>query len=112
MTKKTIDFQTRSLMKIGKISQHNLGLRPLHTDFINNDESQGYHVTFVSGSDDPTNGPKPKQLKDFTDIELAEEVANNPGNAEAFRMWVKRNVLQDTMSRWGHFKSIISGRVT
>ena len=72
MTKETIDYPTRDLMKQGKSQKHLQGFRPLHTDFINNDESQGYRVTFANGPDDPDNGPN--------------------------------------MSRWQHFKAVISGR--
>jgi len=55
MTEEIIDYPTRDLMKQGKILKHPQGFRPLHTDFINNDESQGYRVTFVDGPDDPDN---------------------------------------------------------
>ena len=55
MTKETIDYPTRDLMKQGKSQKHSQGFRPLHTNFINNDESQGYRVTFVDGPDDPDN---------------------------------------------------------
>ncbi len=58
MTKEIINYLTRDLMKQGKILKHSQGLRPLHTDFINNDESQGYRVTFVDGTDDPNNSPE------------------------------------------------------
>jgi len=57
MTKEIIDYLTRDLMKQGKILKHSQGLSALHTDFINNDESQGYRVTFVNGLDDPDNDP-------------------------------------------------------
>jgi len=57
MTKQIIDYPTRDLMKIGKTSFNALGSRVLHTDFVNNDESQGYRVTFVDGIDDPNNDP-------------------------------------------------------
>lgn len=39
-----------------KIRNEN-GWISLHTDFINNDELQGYRVTFVNGQDDPNNDP-------------------------------------------------------
>ena len=58
MTKEIIDYPTRELMKIGKKEKHDLGLRSLHTDFINNDEKQGYRITFVNGTDDPNNAPE------------------------------------------------------
>jgi len=56
--KEIIDYPTRFFMKAGKKDKHSQGLRSLHTDFINNDESQGYRVTFVDGIDDPNNEPK------------------------------------------------------
>ena len=58
MTKEIIDYQTRAEMKIGKKEKNLLGLRSLHIDFINNDEKQGFRVTFVSGLDDPNNAPE------------------------------------------------------
>ena len=58
MTKEIIDYSSRELMKIGKKEKHQQELRPLHTDFINNDEKQGYRVTFVNGTDDPDNAPE------------------------------------------------------
>ena len=45
-------------MKQGKTTFHGKGFRSLHTDFINNDEKQGYRVTFVNGVDDPHNAPE------------------------------------------------------
>lgn len=55
MTIEIINYPTRDLMKQGKILKHSQRFRPLHTDFVNNDESQGYRVTFVDGTDDPDN---------------------------------------------------------
>ena len=80
MTKEIIDYLTKAEMKTGKETKHSEGLRPQHTDFVNNDESQGYRVTFVNGVDDPYNSPenvaeqeaeeaqrtKDKELKDKT----------------------------------------------
>lgn len=57
MTLEIIDYPTRDLMKTGKTLKHSQGFRSLHTDFINNDESDGYRVTFVNGLDDPNNDP-------------------------------------------------------
>ncbi len=56
----TIEFEnypTRDLMKRGKNQRTIDGWRSLHTDFINNKESDGYHVTYVNGLDDPDNDP-------------------------------------------------------
>ena len=33
------------------------GLRVLHPDFIDNDKSKGYRITYVDGLDDPHNSP-------------------------------------------------------
>lgn len=57
MTIETEDYSTTDLMKQGKKIRHDNGWRSLHTDFINNKESDGYHVTFVNGLDDPSNDP-------------------------------------------------------
>jgi len=57
MTKEIKVYRTRDLMKEGKRLMHTQKFRPLHTNFINNDESQGYEVTFVNGLDDPHNDP-------------------------------------------------------
>lgn len=63
MTIETEDYITRDLMKQGKKIRHSNGWRSLHTDFINNNESQGYHVTFVNGSDDSDNSPEADQRR-------------------------------------------------
>ena len=55
MTKEIINYITKNELDIGYKLKHSQGLRPLHIDFINNDESQGYRVTFVDGLDDPNN---------------------------------------------------------
>lgn len=59
----TEDYTTRTLMKSGKRQRHANGWRSLHTDFINNKESDGYHVTFVNGLDDPDNSPDADQRR-------------------------------------------------
>ena len=46
-------------MKTGKSIHASNGWRALHTDFINNKELDGYHVTFVNGIDDPIPPPDP-----------------------------------------------------
>ena len=57
MTIETEDYLTRDTMKTAKAIRVSNGWRSLHTDFIKNDESQGYHVTYVNGLDDPTPPP-------------------------------------------------------
>jgi len=57
MTIETEDYATKILMESGKQRRHNNGWRSLHTDFINNKESDGYHVTYVNGLDNPDNDP-------------------------------------------------------
>lgn len=37
------------------------GWSSLHTDFINNNERDGFKVTFVNGSDDPDNSDQEKE---------------------------------------------------
>lgn len=81
--KEIIDYPTRFFMKAGKKDKHSQGLRPLHTDFINNDESQGYRVTFVKGEDDPHNTPelvekrRVEKINNDRKIELKEKAENN-----------------------------------
>lgn len=57
-TKKIIEYSTREEYKIDSKLKNKNGFRVLHHDFINNDESQGHHVTFVKGVDDPSNAPE------------------------------------------------------
>ena len=80
MTKKTIDYQTRDEMNQGKTSFNAQGMRSLHTDFINNDEKQGYRVTFVNGIDDPNNAPEliAKRVQEKTNQLRKEELQNKP----------------------------------
>jgi len=58
MTIETENYPTRTIMETAKTIRNSNGWRSLHTDFINNKESDGYHVTFVNGSDDPHNSPE------------------------------------------------------
>jgi len=46
MTTKTIQYRTRTAMKADKILQGVIGFRSIHTDFKNNDENQGFIVTY------------------------------------------------------------------
>ena len=57
-TKKIIEYSTRDEYEIDAKLKNKDGLRVLHPDFINNDESQGHHVTYVKGLDDPDNAPE------------------------------------------------------
>lgn len=57
MTIEVIEYSSKDELKLGKKQYHDLGFVGLHTDFINNNESQGYRVTFVDGLDDPDNDP-------------------------------------------------------
>ena len=82
MTLEVIDYFTRDSMLQGKKEKHSQGLRPLHTDFINNKESDGYRVTFVNDSDDPHNSPEAiekqnaDKVKRKRDEELREKLRN------------------------------------
>lgn len=55
-------YPTRKVMKRQKEKMNQLGFRSLHTDFIDNDESKGYEVTFVNGSDDPHNSEEQREI--------------------------------------------------
>lgn len=55
---KIIEYSTREEMKLGKKEKTPQGFRPLHTDFKNNKESDGYLVNFVKGTKDPHNAPE------------------------------------------------------
>lgn len=58
MTIETEDYTTRTAIKIAKDIRTSNGWRSLHTDFINNDKSQGYRVTYVNEIDDPDKTPE------------------------------------------------------
>ena len=58
MTIETEDYTTRALMELGKDARNLNGWVSLNTDFINNNESDGFHVTFGKGTDDPSNSPE------------------------------------------------------
>ena len=82
MTIETEDYQTRALMKIEKENRNRNGWRALHTDFINNKELDGYHVTFVNGLDDPDNAPdvvakrEAQRLENIREEELRDKLKN------------------------------------
>ena len=78
MTIQFEDYLTRELMKQGMKIRHNNGWVPLHTDFINNKELDGFHVTFVNGSDDPANSSKAIQQRQemLRQKELKEKLKN------------------------------------
>jgi len=54
-------FRTRKIMKREKLIRTTNGWRPLHTDFVDNNESDGYRVTFVNGLDDSSNSDEAKE---------------------------------------------------
>ena len=58
MTIETEDYINRDSMKADKVIRASNGWRSLHTDFINNKESDGYRVTFVNGIDNEENSPE------------------------------------------------------
>ena len=58
MTKEIIDYPTSKEYKLDSIIKNKDGFRVLHPDFINNDEKQGYRITWVKGLDDPNNAPE------------------------------------------------------
>ena len=78
MTKETKDYQTREEMNQGKTLFIAQGMRSLHTDFINNDEKQGYRITWVNGLDDPNNAPQlvAKREQEETNQLRKEELQN------------------------------------
>ena len=80
MTKEIINYQTKAELKAGYTLKNNQGLRPLHTDFIDNDESKGYRVTFVNGLDDPNNAPElvAQRTQEKTNQLRKEELQNKP----------------------------------
>ena len=80
MTKEIKIYQTKDEMNIGKTTFRAQGMRSLHTDFINNDEKQGYRVTFVNGTDDPSNAPElvEERIQKQIDRIRKEELQNKP----------------------------------
>ena len=81
MTKEIINYNTFVLMKQGKKEKHSQSFRPLHTEFINNDEKQGYRVTFVNGLDDPNNAPELVAQREQEKIkQLRKEELQNKSN--------------------------------
>ena len=65
-------------MNLGEKSFNAQGMRSLHTNFKNNDESKGYLVTFVNGVDDPNNAPElvAKREQEKTNQLRKEELQN------------------------------------
>jgi len=68
-------YHTRKVMKREKTKMNELGFRSLHTDFIDNDESKGYRVTFVNGSDIPSIDPRPPNRR-LTQAQFIKELAD------------------------------------
>jgi len=74
LTKKTIDYSTRTELRAGILQENSQGWRNLHTDFINNNEADGFHVTYVNGADDPGNTPPPPK-RQLTKAQFEAELA-------------------------------------
>jgi len=79
MTVETENYPTRKVMKREKLKRTKNGWRSLHTDFINNKESDGFHVTFVNGLDDPSNSDQAKERKIKTRLQelLTQSIQND-----------------------------------
>lgn len=82
MTKVVKEYPTKDLMNQDKTIFNAQGLTTLHIDFINNNQADGYRVTFVSGKDDPNNTPeriaeRTKQELERTKIELLKQKAKD-----------------------------------
>jgi len=56
------DYRTRKVLRKEKQIRRTNGWNALHEDFINNDERQGYHVTYVNGTDDPANSEENREI--------------------------------------------------
>ena len=78
MTKEIIDYPTIEAYKADSIIKNKDGFRVLHPDFINNDESQGYRITWVKGLDDPNNAPElvEQREQEKTNRQRKEELNN------------------------------------
>jgi len=74
MTIEHENYLTRALMNRDQKVRGRSGWHSLHIHFINNDESQGYRVTYVNGTDDPHNIP-PIPPRTVTTRQLLEEIA-------------------------------------
>ncbi len=70
MTIRIIDYQTRQQMKNGHELQNRQGFRTKHIDFINNDESQGYHVTYTNDAEIISNAREYELSKKIRDSSL------------------------------------------
>lgn len=70
------DYSNRVLMKTAKKIRASNGWRALHTDFINNKESDGYQVTY-----DNTPDPPPLPKRQLTQRQFLDELAAQ-NNAE------------------------------
>ena len=74
------EYLTKELLDIDTVIQNGFGLRSLHTDFIDNDKSKGYRITWVNGLDDPNNAPQlvAKREQEETNQLRKEELQNKP----------------------------------
>ena len=85
MTQIIRSYLDRNSMKIGKRDMNVNGFRALHTDFINNDEKQGYRITF-----DNTLHIEPPQREmtagEFIEFLFGEyQIIHKPSTLERFR---------------------------
>ena len=71
MTQKIIHYANKSLMEAEKITEARLGFRAIHTDFTNNDERNGYDVTYDNRIDVAT--PKEQMTQNEFIQSLARE---------------------------------------
>ena len=71
MTTKTIHYDTRTLMESGKITEASNGFRATHTDFTNNNERDGFDVTYDDRIDVPI--PKTQMTQNDFILQLAQE---------------------------------------
>lgn len=69
MTKKVIET-TEDQVEAITLREQNNGFRMLHWDFI----GSKHRLTFVNGTDDPTNDPAPP-LRNQTDRQMLDEIA-------------------------------------
>ncbi len=72
MTTKTIHYNTRALMKTGKVAEATLGFRAVNTDFTNNDITQGLDVFY----DDQASIVAPIVKRQLTKAQFEQELAD------------------------------------
>jgi len=91
MTIQIENYPTRKVMKKNKKIMNRAGFRSLHTDFIDNDESKGYKVTFVNGKDDPNNSEEVQKSKTRFRLQklLVKTIENNTITFEDYKMLMR-----------------------